>query len=140
MYTFPATEEFLSMQSIRNYLGYAISISFIVFILWVIYSANTSSLPEELRRLARFPGGDKVAHFLLIATLTLLVNNLLWRKMWRIYRWSIHAGTLLIAILVFAEEVTQLFIASRQFDWYDLSADFFGILVAEIFSRWRRRK
>jgi VanZ family protein len=42
--------------------------------------------------------------------------------------------------LVFAEEVTQLFIASRQFDWYDLSADFLGILVAEIFSRWRRRK
>lgn len=47
---------------------------FIGFLTVIVVGANQASLPDFLRSVYSFPGGDKAGHFLLMGTLSLLVN------------------------------------------------------------------
>ncbi len=75
------------------------------------------------------PGGDKLGHFILFGLLAFLVNLVLGATVFRWGRLTILKGSALVIVLVIAEEVSQLFFASRSFELLDLAADLAGIWI-----------
>lgn len=104
-----------------------VTISFLAFILWVIYLANTGSNNLLFDWVRTIPNGDKWGHCLLFGLLTLLLNLAFKLKVMQIGKLALYWGTVLVAVFVVAEELSQAFIPSRTFDWRDLFADAIGI-------------
>ena len=115
-------------------------ILFIVFISYMIYSANTGSIPPIIRQIYMFPGGDKVGHIVLLGLLSFFVNNYLYPRHIRILGKSIFMGTLIVFCLITLEELSQLFIAMRAFDLRDLFCSYLGILAGDVSVRYMNKK
>ena len=96
---------------------------------YIIYAADTGTLPPFIIRLYRFPGGDKVGHVLVFGLLALGVTALLYPRRIRLFRAMLPAGAVLVALLVTLEEASQWFIASRSFDLVDLACSYLGIFL-----------
>lgn len=83
------------------------------------------------RYLASFIGGirygDKIGHFLLMGGVAFFANLAFSSTMFRT-KWITRASVI-VAILVLLEEVSQIFVRGRTFDLTDLAADFLGILI-----------
>lgn len=100
---------------------------FALFIILVIVLADIDRL-GVLEVLYRFPYGDKVGHFILYGILTLLVNLTALRS----YRFSdpkraALTWTLVLALLVAAEEFSQRYFANRTFSLSDLAFGYAGM-------------
>ncbi len=90
-----------------------------------------------------FPGNDILGHFLLMGTLSFMVNYSLAGRQCRIGSWRPQLGTVSVGALVTAEEFSQIFLPNRSFSFGDLAADmagivFFGWLAARMSARERR--
>ncbi|CAK8724561.1 VanZ family protein [Candidatus Electrothrix aarhusensis] len=107
-------------------------ILFLVFFLYVVYSANQGNLPFFIRRLYMFPGGDKVGHFILLGIASFLANQLLHPRHFLVFGKVFFVGTLIVLVAITAEEISQIFIASRTFDLIDLSCSYLGIIGGDI--------
>ncbi len=111
-----------------------IAVVTVAFIVYIIYLANMGRQDHVFFQLvAAVPFGDKIGHFVLIGTLALVVNLALGSPTfhsWRVLGVPILLGTVVVTPLVVAEEFSQLFVASRTFDWIDLICDFIGIAAA----------
>lgn len=75
----------------------------------------------------RIPWGDKLGHFLLFGFLALLAQLAFRRSHSSATRCLVIM--LVVATLVFIEELSQLFFVHRQFDFWDLGADMLGIVL-----------
>lgn len=72
---------------------------------------------------------DKVLHFVLMGTAALMAN-LLWRgRCTRLGPLRLYWGSVVVAILVTAEEVSQQWVPVRSFSLWDLLANLAGIAV-----------
>lgn len=107
-----------------------LAVLFFVFVLVVIYWASSGRMPIFLQRLYRFPGGDKLAHFLLVGCLALLVNLALGRRMLTVGRRRFLTGSVLVAAFISLEEVSQFAFPLRTLDVWDWAAGMAGILLA----------
>lgn len=113
---------------------------FALFIIAVIVAANTDSLPFALKRLYRFPGGDKVGHFILFGILSFLLNKsalilLPRRDSARV----ILTVSLLLAILVGLEEWSQSLFPARTASLADLFTSYAGVFVFALLAYRTRR-
>ena len=115
-------------------------ILFLAFFLCVIYSANQGTLPFFIRRLYMFPGGDKVGHFILLGIASFLANQLLHPRHFLVFGKVFFVGTLIVVVAITAEEISQMFIASRTFDLFDLSCSYLGIIAGDVAVRLLKRK
>ena len=104
-----------------------ITIGFIILLIGIVIGANIGF--RGFRAFYTVPGGDKLGHFLLIGTLAFLVNASLGARRTRIGPLQPLLGSLLVALVVTAEEFSQIFLVHRSFDLLDLTADFVGILI-----------
>lgn len=106
-----------------------VTLCFFVFILWVIYMANTgqSSVFFDLIKVA--PYGDKAGHFILFGLLTLGANFATRLKTLKLGTINIFIGTLLVTLFVLIEELSQYYSPMRTLDIEDLLADAVGIVV-----------
>nr|WP_275974933.1 VanZ family protein [Shewanella gaetbuli] len=104
-----------------------IAVSFLSFILWIIYLANTGGQSVFFELIKHLPYGDKIGHFLLFGTLTYLANIALKFKTINCGTQSFYWGTITVSLFVLIEEGSQAFIATRTFDLADLWADAAGI-------------
>jgi len=100
-----------------------------VFTLYIVYAADTGTLPPSIIRLYRFPGGDKAGHVLIFGILTLGLSALLHPRRIRLRGISLPAGMVLTAVLTTLEEISQRFIAGRTFDLLDLACSYLGIVL-----------
>lgn len=75
------------------------------------------------------PIGDKIGHFLLMGMLAYLVNLLMECKTFKLGKWQILTGSVIVAVCVLIEEMTQIFIPTRTFSYLDLLSDLLGILT-----------
>ena len=101
---------------------------FFCFLCLVVFLADTGKLPGALRVVYAFPGGDKVGHFLLMGGLNFLVNMSLPVR-WAVTRpFGYLLASAAVAILVTAEELTQMLFTTRTFSVVDLAADYGGIV------------
>ena len=125
----------------RGWLAWVCFLSFAGLLLWLLWTVDSGPDPRLLRFMERFPLADKVGHFFLMGSLSLLLDLALGARELDVLGWRVPRGSLWIASLVTLEELTQIFIPHRTFDLLDLAADFGGILVAAaIVSRWRAHR
>lgn len=73
------------------------------------------------------PAGDKVGHLVMFGLLAFLANAAMDGVRLRVCGFLLLKGSVVVAIPVMFEEVSQLFFVSRTFDVLDLLADAVGI-------------
>jgi polysaccharide biosynthesis protein VpsQ len=75
------------------------------------------------------PGSDKTGHFVLFGLLAFLVNVVMRGSVLRIGRLPLLQGSVVVALVAVAEEVSQLGFVARTFDLRDLGAGLAGIFL-----------
>ncbi|NRD23420.1 VanZ family protein [Winogradskyella litoriviva] len=104
-----------------------VTIVFLLFIIWIIFSANTGGNNIFFEFVNWLPFGDKIGHFFLFGCLTLGVNfafNFKKFTFWEV----LPLGTFLVSVFVLIEELSQGFLPNRTLDVADLLADGLGIV------------
>jgi polysaccharide biosynthesis protein VpsQ len=104
---------------------------FFLFILGIIYKADTANYNFAFHVVGMIPYGDKFSHAILYGIMAYLLNYGLNGKQW----FRMELGTLLVLCFAFAEEVSQLYFPSRTFDWGDIAADVVGVILATMIYR-----
>lgn len=105
----------------------------------IVYLADKGALPESFSFYRKLPIGDAIGHFGLMGIFSLLatiasVNNRL-----KILHYKIPIGSMIVMLIVVAEEVSQIFLQKRTFSFQDLFADVAGILTfAWLGLRWTK--
>lgn len=117
-----------------------ITFLFIAFVLWVIFMANTGQDIWLFELTRKVPFGDKLGHFLVFGSLTLMANLATRGKLMRFKLGSIYWGSLSVLIFVTLEELSQYFVATRTLDLLDYLANLLGILCFTGLSRELMRK
>ena len=107
---------------------------FFLFLLWIIYLANTGGSSIFFDLIRNLPFGDKIGHFGLFGVSTLLFNLATRCKTFNAVGINVYWGTIGVTIFVLIEELSQGFIDSRTLDIYDLLADFVGIFTFSVIS------
>ncbi|WP_246019497.1 VanZ family protein [Corallincola spongiicola] len=102
-------------------------VSFLCFICWIIYLANTGGHSLFFTMVRSFPYGDKVGHFGLFGMLTLLANMATKNAMFTLANMRCLWASAVIVVLVTLEELSQHFLSHRNLDLYDWLADMAGI-------------
>ena len=105
------------------------------FICWVIYEANTNSNHPMFVFIRQMKHLDKVLHFLLYGGLTFLIHLAVNRRFFKI-----PTSILLVGSFALIEEITQIWIDSRNFDFLDLTADVLGIVCFVLIANWVKRR
>lgn len=102
----------------------------------IIFLADIGRLSFVTDFLKNNPNSDKVCHFGLIGTLAFLFNQALgYRKFGPVMR-----GSLIVAIVITAEEISQIWVPGRKFDYGDMAANICGCIVADLIARWLTRR
>lgn len=112
-----------------NKLAICLFCAFSLFILWIIYLANTGQNSIFFDFVRTIPYGDKVGHFCLFGVLTLLANFAIKFKVIRLNMFELYWGSLAVFIFVTCEELSQHFMPNRTLDILDYTANIAGILV-----------
>ncbi len=100
---------------------------YILFILLIIYMADSGLGEPFFALVRRIPAGDKIGHFFLMGMLSFLVNISMSASKIRVFSFDILKGSLIIWVLVTLEEISQVFLQSRSFSFIDLACDYCGI-------------
>ena len=107
-----------------------ITIGYIIFILIIVVIADQGDYLAILKDwVDKIPYGDKGGHLILMGLLSLAVNLSFQCTQWRLGQRTFLKGSVIVIILVTLEEISQLFISNRTFDWGDLLSDYLGIWV-----------
>lgn len=105
-----------------------LAIGFFLTVAAIILAADHGRLPHFIYALYRFPGGDKVGHFMLMGIMAFFVNMALpLRPADRPWR-SLLIGSVIVAIAVSIEEASQGFFKTRSLSWADLACSYAGIV------------
>lgn len=110
----------------------AVAVAFFMFMVWIIYLANTGGSSIFFDLVRAIPYGDKLGHFCLFGFLTLVVVVALRFRAITVGRFRIYYGVIVVAVFALGEELSQALLASRTFDLLDLTADTLGILTASL--------
>lgn len=125
------------MLKIKNIHLYAISLLFFIFIGYIMYAANVGRELLFFQLIDYIPMGDKLAHVVLIGTLAFLMNLMLGGKTFAVRGVQILLGSCIVFGFITIEEFTQMYIPTRNFDWMDLMANYIGIYMASISTKFQ---
>src|SRR4051794_33008519 len=100
---------------------------FCAFLGLVIYTEDVGSGARYWGWVGKVPMGDKFCHFAFMFTFSTLTNLALRCRTIRLGSQTILLGTVIVTMVVAAEEFSQLWIPGRDFDLLDLAADLVGI-------------
>lgn len=104
-----------------------LALLFLLFLAAIVFLADRGLATSFFALVHAVPGADKLGHFLLMGTLSFLVNMGLEARQWPVAGRQVLRGSLLVALLVTAEELTQLLLPTRSFSLLDLLSDYVGI-------------
>lgn len=105
------------------------TIAFAFGIVGVVALANSgSATPALLDIVQNIPGRDKTVHFFLMGTMALLLNLCWSAEIWKLGPIPVLKGSVVVAVLVTIEEISQTFVPVRSFSLEDLAYDYLGIL------------
>jgi VanZ family protein len=113
------------------------AITFIGFVVWVLVRADANQ-PTIFQTFAvSLPYGDKIGHFCLFGTFSLLLNFVLKLKRITFVNVSFYMGSVCVLSFAIIEEFSQLMFApQRTFDLIDLAADICGITAAHFVTQY----
>jgi polysaccharide biosynthesis protein VpsQ len=103
---------------------------FFLFVAGIIVGSNLGLLIGITNWVNDLPFGDKCGHLVLIGVLTFLLNYGLGGRKVKIGRLKILLGGTLVAVAMTIEEISQIWMPLRTFDFIDLSANYLGITLA----------
>ena len=109
---------------------------FTITLACIVIVADIGMGPQLLNFVHSVPGGDLLGHFLLLGTLSLLVNLSLGAQTFHLAGVGVLTGSLIIALIATLEECSQLWLDHRSFSLLDLAANYAGIIL---FGRLARR-
>jgi len=109
-------------------------LGFFIFILFIIYLADSADHNFAFRLIGNIPYGDKIMHALLYGTMALFLNYGLNYRSFK----TLQLGAIIVLVFATLEEITQYWIPSRTFDLVDLLADFIGVILFS-FIHWGKR-
>ena len=95
----------------------------------IVVLADVRETQYLFKPIKRIPYGDKIGHFLLMGFLSFAINLALNVKTIRLWRINLLLGSLIVLAVVTLEEISQIFIRGRSFDYRDLIADSAGIFI-----------
>lgn len=104
-----------------------VALLFLLFLAFIVFLADRGLAANYFALVHVIPGADKLGHFVLMGTLSFLVNMGLEARQWSLAGRQVLRGSLLVALLVTAEELTQLVLPTRSFSLLDLLSDYLGI-------------
>lgn len=102
---------------------------FLLFIFWIIWQADSKGTNYLFRWVDSIPFKDKWGHFSLYGTLALMLDFALKSRHWLLFKIRIPTAAILVITFAIVEEITQLWIPSRNFDLIDIMADFAGVFL-----------
>jgi hypothetical protein len=111
--------------------------AFTGLVLLIIAIADWGGGPALFPWFYDWPGLDKVGHLVLMGVLAYLVNRaagLFWPGRMGLTWMSVP--TLVLLVLVTAEECSQLWLINRSFDLWDLGCDFVGLFAGGMWAEW----
>lgn len=116
-------------------------LAFLIILGFIIFFADTGTMPAAIRSLYAFPFGDKAGHFVLMGLLALALNLILQARRVLLTGRSVLLGSALAFLFVTLEEISQVFFRTRTLSLLDLTFSYLGILAASllIHSLQRRR-
>ncbi len=122
----------MKIKTIIRILG----ISFLIFIGFVILSANNGWDYFFFGWVKYLPLGDKMAHFILVGGVSFFVNLLLEVRQLKIGKTQILLGSFIVFTFITIEEFSQMFLIRRNFDLLDLTANYLGLFLFGQFAFW----
>lgn len=111
-----------------------ITFLFTLFIISIIAWADSGNAFEVIQFMMQMPHADKLAHFLLLGTLSFFVNLSLECRQITIKGKEVMLGSLLIATVITVEEFSQIFIPHRNFEILDMVSNYAGIFLFSKFA------
>ncbi len=111
---------------------------FFIFISYIIFLADTADYNFAFRVVGHIPQGDKICHALLYGMMAFFLNyGLGFRKLhlFGVMAITPYMGSVIVLVFAAIEECSQYWIPSRTFDFWDLLANFVGVVL---FSLWRK--
>lgn len=107
-----------------------IALILILFIALIIVLADFNALPPILKNIYDFPGGDKAGHFVLFGTLNFTLTLTTTQTLRGLKPKLVAVSTgMILALVILAEELTQLYIPVRTFSIWDLLAGYLGVYI-----------
>ena len=103
-----------------------------LFIVWIVYLANTNTPSIFFDFVSTIPYGDKLGHIGLFGAMTFFAIVATQCKTNRLFGFPIYLGTSLVAAFVVIEEASQYFFPFRTLDIVDLVANFLGVGIASL--------
>lgn len=103
----------------------------------IIYLASSGSTISFViyDKVKIIPFYDKILHFILLGTMTYLVNTSFHSKRIKIGRYAVLLGSLIIGLAITFEEFSQLFLPHRNFEIMDLICNYAGIFTGTMLSK-----
>lgn len=112
---------------------------YILLLAGIVALANLGVAPWVFTLAEVIPYGDKVGHMVLMGLLAFFLNGALCCRTASVFRFRLLTGSLVAYLLVFAEEVSQHWIASRTLDVFDMLFDVVGIYIFGRLALWNAR-
>lgn len=106
-----------------------IAFVYIFILAGIVVLADIRETQTVFAFIRKLPFGDKIGHFCLMGMFSFVVNLALNARTIRFWKLKYLLGSLIVLVVVFAEECSQIFISGRSFDAGDLLADAAGILL-----------
>lgn len=112
---------------------------YVLLLSGIVAFANLGTAEWVFTVASLIPYGDKVGHTVLMGLLAFFLNGALCCRTLAIGRGHLLVGSMIAYLLVFAEELSQIWMASRSFDVYDLLFDVIGIFLFGRLALWNAR-
>ena len=106
-----------------------LTIAFILFLILVIAVANLGYGSQYFPFVYYIPWGDKFGHFFLMGMLSFLLNFVTKAPRIRIFSHEFLLVSMIVMLIVTAEEFSQILLEHRGFSLIDLLFDFAGIIL-----------
>ena len=120
----------LTYQKVRYGCLLFITALFISGLSWFLYLANAGVDHIVFALMRQIPYGDKICHIGVYGMLALLLNLSLRCRKIDFGLTDIYLGSFLAIFLVGLEEISQLFMPTRTYDWWDFIASCIGIFIS----------
>jgi polysaccharide biosynthesis protein VpsQ len=124
----------LSYNMIMNRIQLSLLL-FCAFLGLVIYTEDVGAGSRYWGWVNHVPLGDKLCHCAFMFTFSVLTNLALRCRAIHLGGQTVLLGTVIVTIVVVAEEFSQLWIPGRDFDLLDLAADLIGIACGTLVAR-----
>jgi len=112
-----------------NRLYLCFTIAYVLFLTLIVLVANLGIASWVFSAVTLVPFGDKYCHLILMGLFSFLLNSSLHCQTISLSGVRILMGSMIVYLLVLAEELSQFWVVSRNVEAYDLLFDFIGIYL-----------